>query len=60
MANLLKDGLGTNEIANKLGLAQATIGSYRKSIMDKTKSKNTADLVKLLFTTGLAVTNKSR
>lgn len=59
VANLLKDGLGTNEIANKLGLAPATISSYRKSVMDKTKTKNTAELVKLLFTTGLAVTNKS-
>ena len=58
VANLLKDGLGTNEIANKLGLASATISSYRKSIMDKTKSKNVAELVKLLFTTGLAVTSK--
>ncbi len=36
VANLLKDGLGTNEIANKLGLAPATISSYRKSIMYKT------------------------
>ena len=60
VANLLKDGLGTNEIAEKLGLAPSTIGSYRKSIMHKTKSKNIAELVKLLFTTGLAVTNKSR
>jgi two-component system response regulator DegU len=60
VANLLKDGLGTDEIANKLGLAPATISSYRKSIMHKTKSKNIAELVKLLFTTGLAVTNKSR
>jgi two-component system response regulator DegU len=60
VANLLKDGLGTSEIASKLGLASATISSYRKSLMDKTKSKNVAELVKLLFTTGLAVTNKSR
>ena len=55
VANLLKDGLGTNEIAEKLGLAPSTISSYRKSIMHKTKSKNIAELVKLLFTTGLAV-----
>ncbi len=60
VANLLKDGLGTNEIAEKLGLAPSTVSSYRKSIMDKTKSKNVAELVKLLFTTGLAVTNKPR
>jgi two-component system, NarL family, response regulator DegU len=60
VANLLKDGLGTSEIANKLGLASATISSYRKSIMDKTRCKNVAELVKLLFTTGLAVTNKAR
>ncbi len=55
VANLLKDGLGTSEIADKLGLATSTVSSYRKSIMHKTKSKNVADLVKLLFTTGLAV-----
>ncbi len=58
VANLLKDGLGTNEIAEKLGLAPSTISSYRKSIMDKTKSKNVAELVKLLFTTGLVTTNE--
>jgi two-component system, NarL family, response regulator DegU len=55
VANLLKDGLGTSEIAEKLGLAPSTISSYRKSLMEKTKSKNVAELVKLLFTTGLAV-----
>jgi DNA-binding NarL/FixJ family response regulator len=55
VANLLKDGLSTNEIANKLGLAPATISSYRKSIMHKTKSENIAELVNLLFTTGLAI-----
>jgi DNA-binding NarL/FixJ family response regulator len=60
VANLLKDGLGTNEIAEKLGLAPSTISSYRKSIMHKTKSKNIAELVKLLFATGLAVTNNPR
>jgi len=57
VANLLKDGLGTNEIAEKLGLAPSTISSYRKSLLDKTKSKNVTELVKLLFTTGLVTTN---
>ena len=58
VANLLKDGLGTSEIAEKLGLAPSTISSYRKSIMNKTKSKNVAELVKLLFTTGLVTTSE--
>ncbi|MCA6380532.1 MAG: response regulator transcription factor [Cytophagales bacterium] len=57
VANLLKDELGTNEIAEKLGLAPSTISSYRKSLLDKTKSKNVTELVKLLFTTGLVTTN---
>jgi len=37
------------------GLGLSTISSYEKSIMHKTKSKNIAELVKLLFTTGLAI-----
>jgi two-component system response regulator DegU len=60
VANLLKDGLGTIEIAEKLGLAPSTVSSYRKSIMQKTKCENVAQLVKLLFTTGLAVPTISR
>ena len=59
VANLLKDGLGTNEIAEKLGLSPSTISSYRKSLMDKTKCRNVAELVKLLFITGLATMNKA-
>ena len=58
VANLLKDGLGTSEIAEKLGLAPSTISSYRKSLLDKTKSKNVAELVKLLFTMGLVTTSE--
>jgi hypothetical protein len=55
VANLLKDGLGSNEIAEKIGLAPSTITSYQKSIVPKTKSKNVVELVKLLFTTGQAL-----
>ena len=55
VANLLKDGCSTIEIAEKLGLSTSTISSYRKSILVKTKCRNVADLVKLLLTTGMVM-----
>jgi DNA-binding NarL/FixJ family response regulator len=55
VANLLKDGLDSNEIASKLGLEPSTINGYRKSVLKKTKSKNVASLVRLLFNTGLVM-----
>jgi two-component system response regulator DegU len=60
VANLLKDGLSTEEIAGKLGLATFTVSSYRKTLMKKTKSKNVADLIRLLFSIGLVTTHDQR
>ncbi len=53
LAELLRNGLSNKEIAVCLNLTLATVESYRKSLMEKTKCSNLADLIKLLYTTGL-------
>jgi len=53
LAELLKDGLSSKEIAASLGLTLATVESYRKSLMEKTNSTNLAELLKILYNTGI-------
>ncbi len=53
LAELLKDGLSSKEIAASLGLSLATVESYRKSLMEKTNSTNLAELLKILYNTGI-------
>ncbi|MCE2997316.1 MAG: response regulator [Cyclobacteriaceae bacterium] len=53
IAGLIMNGLSNKEMASSLGLTPTTVESYRKSLMDKTKCNNLADLLKLLYTTGL-------
>lgn len=60
VANLLKEGLTTSEIAVKLGLTSSTISTYRKSMMGKTRSRNIAQLIKLFFSTGLALPKQAK
>ncbi|NOS93979.1 MAG: response regulator transcription factor [Cyclobacteriaceae bacterium] len=53
LAELLRNGLSNKEIAVCLGLTSTTVESYRKSLMEKTNCSNLADLLKLLYSTGL-------
>lgn len=50
---LIAKGLTTNEIAEKLFISHLTVISHRKSLLDKTTAKNTAQLVQFCFTNGL-------
>ncbi len=50
---LLKDGKSNKEISTKLGLTLRTIESYRKALMKKLNCKNTAELVSLVYRTGI-------
>lgn len=43
--DLLKTGLSTKEIADILSLKSTSVSTYRKSLMEKMKVKNTAELV---------------
>ncbi|MBI3218346.1 MAG: response regulator transcription factor [Bacteroidetes bacterium] len=53
VAELLKNGLTNKEIADRMGLSHPTVETYRKSLMEKTNCTNLAELLKLLYNTGL-------
>ena len=50
---LLADGLTTSEMAEKLFTSKRTIETHRQNILEKTRTKNTASLIKLAMTQGL-------
>lgn len=50
---LIAEGLTNQEIADKLFISQLTAISHRKSLLEKTESKNTAQLIKYCFEFGL-------
>jgi DNA-binding NarL/FixJ family response regulator len=50
---LIADGFTNLEIADKIFLSKRTVEGYRQSLIDKTKVKNTAELVKYAFQHGL-------
>lgn len=50
---LIAEGLTNQEIADKLFISQLTVISHRKSLLEKTASKNTAQLIKYCFEFGL-------
>lgn len=50
---LISEGLTNQEIADKLFISQLTVISHRKSLLEKTESKNTAQLIKYCFEFGL-------
>lgn len=50
---LLADGLTTSEMAEKLFTSKRTIETHRQNILEKTRTKNTASLIKLAMTRGL-------
>jgi DNA-binding NarL/FixJ family response regulator len=43
---LISEGLTNNEIANKTFTSRRTVETHRKNILEKTKTKNTAALIK--------------
>ncbi len=43
--NLLAKGLSSKQIADKLNLSLHTVNAHRRNILNKTKSKNTAELI---------------
>ena len=49
----IAEGLTNQEIADKLFISQLTVISHRKSLLEKTESKNTAQLIKYCFEFGL-------
>ncbi|WP_426791606.1 response regulator [Sphingobacterium sp. WOUb80] len=50
---LIADGFTNVEIADRIFLSKRTVEGYRQSLIDKTKVKNTAELVKYAFQHGL-------
>jgi len=50
---LVAEGLTNNEIAEQLFISHLTVISHRKSLLEKTDSKNTAQLIKYCFEYGL-------
>jgi DNA-binding NarL/FixJ family response regulator len=51
--HLLADGLTTSEIAGKLFTSKRTVETHRQNILEKTRTKNTAALIKLAMMQGL-------
>jgi DNA-binding NarL/FixJ family response regulator len=52
---LLAEGEGTNQIAEKLHISSKTVESYRSQIMAKLKIKNVAELTKYAIREGLTM-----
>ena len=50
---LIADGFTNIEIADRIFLSKPTVEGYRQSLIDKTKVKNTAELLKYAFQHGL-------
>jgi DNA-binding NarL/FixJ family response regulator len=50
---LLAEGLTTGEMAEKLFASKRTVETHRQNILGKTRTKNTAALIKLAMTQGL-------
>jgi len=46
---LIAQGFTAIEIADKIFLSKRTVEGHRQNLMDKTKSKNTADLIRFAF-----------
>jgi DNA-binding NarL/FixJ family response regulator len=51
--SLVSEGLTNAEIADKLFTSKRTIETHRQNIMDKTRTRNTASLIKLAARLGL-------
>ncbi|HYG40955.1 MAG TPA: response regulator transcription factor [Cytophagales bacterium] len=53
--NLIADGFTNVEIADKLFTSKRTIESHRRNLIEKTHTKNTAELVKYALSNGLLI-----
>lgn len=51
--NLIADGLTNSEMSEKLFISKRTIEGHRQSLIEKTKSKNTASLVRFAMQNGI-------
>ena len=51
--NLIRDGLSSKEIADKLGISIKTVEVHRHNILKKLKVKNTASLINYINSSGL-------
>jgi DNA-binding CsgD family transcriptional regulator len=49
IANMILDGLNSQEIANELNIAKNTVNTHRKNILKKLNAKNTVELMKILL-----------
>ena len=52
---LIVDGLGTDDIADERNLTRETVRTYVKRILEKTGTKNRAQLVRLALTVNLPI-----
>ncbi|MFN4956967.1 MAG: response regulator transcription factor [Cyclobacteriaceae bacterium] len=50
---LIAKGKSSNAIAENLGISVATVLSYRKQLLSKSKTQNTAELIALGYQLGL-------
>ncbi len=53
LIQLLSIGFTSKEISIKMGLTTKTIDTYRERLLDKTRTKNTAELVSFSYRTGI-------
>ena len=53
LMEFLQQGLTSKDIALKMNLTTKTIDTYRERILEKTKTKNVAELISFAFKTGL-------
>ena len=53
VANLLLEGLNSQEIAEKLYISKFTVLTHRKRLLKKLNAKNTAEMMKILIATKL-------
>jgi DNA-binding CsgD family transcriptional regulator len=51
--DLISLGFSTDEIANDLFLSSETIRTHRKSLLQKFKARNTAQLIRIAFEFGV-------
>lgn len=52
---LIAEGLTNSEMADKIFISRRTIEGHRQSLLDKTKSKNTAALIRFAVLNGIVV-----
>jgi DNA-binding CsgD family transcriptional regulator len=58
--HLISIGFSSDEIARDLYLGAETVRTYRKSLLQKFKARNTAHLIRSAFEKGFLITEESR